>query len=222
MADPRTEEQTPAEQRSPAEYWESRYTELDRLWSGRVNRVLEDVASPLEPGRALDLGCGEGGDAAWLARRGWTTTGVDISPTAAERGRAAARELGISEASLRFEAGDLAEWSPEEPFDLVTCSFLHSWPVVIPREAILRRATGFVAPGGRLLVTSHAAAPAWADHEALHGYAFPTPESDLAALDLDPDAWEVLLAELRDREVTTPDGEPGTVVDGVVLVRRLR
>lgn len=208
------------EAQTAAEYWEARYAEIERVWSGRVNRVLADIASPLTPGRALDLGCGEGGDAVWLAEQGWTTTGVDLAPTAAARGRAAAAERGIPESSLRFEAGDLATWTTEQRFDLVTCSFLHSWPQPIPREAILHRAAGFVAPGGRFLITSHAAAPAWADHEMLHGYVFPTPESDLAALALDPERWEVLVCELRDREASAPDGTPGTLTDGVVLVRR--
>ncbi|MGO1849169.1 class I SAM-dependent methyltransferase [Microbacterium sp.] len=206
---------------TPAEYWEERYAELERVWSGRVNLVLSEVAATMAPGTALDLGCGEGGDAVWLAQQGWQVTGVDISPTAVERGQAAAQQLNIPETSLRFESGDLATWGPTRAFDLVTCSFLHSWPVTIPREVILHRATGFVAPGGHLLVISHAAAPAWADPEMLNGYVFPTPESDLAALALDPDRWETLACELREREATAPDGSSGVMTDGVVLVRRM-
>lgn len=210
------------ETQTPAEYWEARYADFERVWSGRVNQVLSDVAAAMPPGRALDLGCGEGGDAVWLAQLGWTVTGVDISPTAVERGRVAAAELGIPEDGLRFDASDLTAWAPEQSFDLVACSFLHSWPVTIPREAILHRATGFVAPGGHLLIVSHAAAPAWADPEMVDGYVFPTPESDLHALELDPERWEVLTCELRDRAAAAPDGSPGSLTDGVVLVRRSR
>ncbi len=208
---------------SPAEFWEERYADADRVWSGRVNRVLADTASALEPGTALDLGCGEGGDAIWLAQQGWIATGVDLSPTAIERARAAAAEHGVAEDALRLETGDLAEWAADRSFDLVTCSFLQSWPVEIPRKEILRRATGFVAPGGHLLITAHAAAPSWAEQgeHGAHGHDFPSPASDLEALDLDPSRWEVLACELRDREASGPDGLPASLTDSVVLVRRL-
>lgn len=209
------------ETQTAADYWESRYSESERIWSGRVNHVLSEVASALTPGSALDLGCGEGGDAVWLAQHGWAVTGVDLSLTAIERGRLAAAELGIAEERIRFEAADLSEWTSEQGFDLVTCSFLHSWPVIIPREEILHRSARFVAPGGHLLITSHASAPSWSDHELVHGHVFPTPESDLEALDLDVDRWQVLTCALREREATAPDGTSGMLADGIVLARRL-
>lgn len=205
---------------TPAAFWEARYAGTERAWSGRVNAVLADAAADLAPGRAIDLGCGEGGDAIWLALRGWTVTGVDLSPTAVERGRAAAEAAGVPADRIRFIAADLASWTPSEPADLVTASFLHSWPVPIPREAILRRAAGFTAPGGRLLVTAHAGAPSWSDPEHVREHPFATPEEDLRALALDPADWTVELAELRERAVEGPDGEAGSVPDGVVLARR--
>jgi len=203
-----------------AAFWEARYADADRMWSGGVNRVLADVAEGLGPGRALDLGCGEGGDAVWLARQGWTVTGVDLSPTAIERGRAAAAAAGVRAGGLRLEAADLATWVAPEDYDLVCASFLQSWPVLIPREDILRRATGFVAPGGHLLIVAHAAAPSWADHGTVHTHPFPTPEQDLAALGLDLERWQVLACETRRREATAPDGASASLTDGVVLVRR--
>ncbi|ROP58527.1 bifunctional 2-polyprenyl-6-hydroxyphenol methylase/3-demethylubiquinol 3-O-methyltransferase UbiG [Curtobacterium sp. ZW137] len=212
---------------SAATYWEQRYADEQRMWSGRVNAVLADVAAQLVPGTALDLGCGEGGDVLWLAEQGWTATGVDLSPTAAARGDAAAAAAGL-DTRTRFVAADLATWEPGERFDLVTASFLQSWPVEIPREAILRRATGFVESGGHLLVTAHAAAPHAHDHEhaqehehehELDGYRFPTPEDDLRVLDLDA-SWEVVAAELRPRAVPRDDGSVHELLDSVVLVRR--
>lgn len=69
-----------AESPTPArDWWEERYAEQDGVWSGRANAVLADIASALPVGRALDLGCGEGGDVVWLAREGWDATGVDLS-----------------------------------------------------------------------------------------------------------------------------------------------
>lgn len=202
-----------------AEHWEARYAQAERVWSGRVNRVLAEVASGLPVGRALDLGCGEGGDAVWLAQQGWAVTGVDLSPTAVERGRAAAAAAGIDERKLRLEAADLATWSAADDFDLVSASFLQS-PVVIPRERILRQAAGFVAPGGHLLVVAHAGPPSWADAELAHAHPFPTPEGDLAALALGAEHWETIVCETREREATAPDGTPGTLIDSVVHVRR--
>lgn len=210
-----------SETTTPAAFWEARYAATERTWSGRVNAVLADVASGLEPARAIDLGCGEGGDAVWLAQQGWRVIGVDLSPTAADRGRAAAEAAGVPAERIRFVAADLAEWAPEEHAELVTASFLQSWPVVIPRQEILRRAAGFVAPGGRLLVTAHAGAPSWGVDEHLHGGGFPSPEDDLSALELDPSRWVVELAEVRERAITGPDGAAGTVPDGVVLARRV-
>jgi len=65
------------------------------VWSGRVNAVVSEVASTLVPGDALDLGCGEGGDAIWLAGHGWRVTAVDVSQTAVARARVAGQATGI-------------------------------------------------------------------------------------------------------------------------------
>lgn len=205
---------------SLAQYWESRYAEMDHMWSGRVNQVLADVVSRLVPGSALDLGCGEGCDAVWLASKGWEVTGIDLSPTALRRARQAATDQGITEDQLHLEANDLATWEPVESFDLVTCSFLHSWPVDMPREDILRKAPFAVTRGGHILVISHAAAPSWSDPEMVKGHVFPTPEADLAALNLDPSDWSVVSCEIREREGTSPSGQVGMLIDGVVLARR--
>ena len=70
-----------------AGFWEERYASADAVWSGRVNATLAEVVSTLAVGRALDLGCGEGGDAIWLAQQGWQVTAVDVSPTAIARCR---------------------------------------------------------------------------------------------------------------------------------------
>ncbi|MDP4334033.1 methyltransferase domain-containing protein [Curtobacterium sp. A7_M15] len=199
-------------------WWEARYAERAGIWSGRVNAVLADVASSLPVGRALDLGCGEGGDVVWLAQQGWEATGVDLSVTAVTRGSRAAVAAGVEERTA-FVAADLGSWETAARFDLVTASFLQSWPVAIPRGAILARAAGFVASGGHLLVTAHAAPPHGDLPEELRSYRFPTPAEDLAAMTLDA-GWEVVAAELRPRTATTPEGSPHEVLDSVVLARR--
>ncbi|TDN41528.1 methyltransferase family protein [Curtobacterium flaccumfaciens] len=203
---------------SAREWWEARYSERDGIWSGRVNAVLASVAGSVPVGRALDLGCGEGGDVVWLATNGWDATGIDLSVTAVERGSRAAVSAGVEDRTAFVEA-DLGSWDTAARFDLVTASFLQSWPVEIPRAAILRRAAGFVAPGGHLLVTAHAAPPHGDLPEEMRSYRFPSPAEDLAALDLD-DTWEVVAAELRPRTATAPDGATHETADSVVLVRR--
>jgi SAM-dependent methyltransferase len=199
----------------PTKFWENRYGEKDAIWSGRANRMLVDIVSGLAPGRALDLGCGEGGDAIWLAERGWTVTGVDISPTAVARATRAARER---ELPAEFRTVDLETWRTEETFDLVTACFLQS-PLAFGREAVLRRAAGLVAPGGHLLSVAHAAAPPWSGMAGDPTMVFPTPDGDVAALALG-EGWEVLVREVRSRPATGPDGQESTLDDSVVLVRR--
>ncbi len=200
----------------PVAFWEDRYAAADQIWSGRVNHALVQVVSDLTPGRALDLGCGEGGDAIWLAQQGWRATGVDISETAVGRATGAARNAGLSEDQIRFVAANLATWTSEDRYELVTASFLQS-PVELPRVDILHRIAQQIAPGGRLLVVAHAAMPPWG-RGGDHHHDFVSPEDEVAALGLD--GWTTEIAEVRSREATGPDGEQAVLDDTVVLLRR--
>ncbi len=207
--------------RSPEQFWEGRYRDTERVWSGRPNAALVDAASVLAPGRALDLGCGEGADAIWLARHGWTVTGVDISPTAVARARREADNQQVG-AATRFISKDLSTWEPDDgPYDLVTASFLHS-PVEVPRTAILRRAATQVTAGGHLLIVSHAAPPPWIDLAEHPGHSFVSPAQDYVELDLDGQQWWVITAETSTRSALAPSGEPAELVDGVLLLQRRR
>jgi SAM-dependent methyltransferase len=202
------------------EFWEGRYGGAEQVWSGRVNKVVADVVAELEPGRALDLGCGEGGDAIWLARHGWHVTGVDVSTTAIARGAAAAQAAGVAD-RITWLATDLASWSEEgaaQRYDLVTASFFHS-PLEFPRVDILRRAAGLLARGGHLLILSHGAMPPWSAH-AHEEHHFPGPVEEVENLGLPESEFEVRLAETRSREATGPDGQRATLDDVVVLLRR--
>ena len=201
-------------------HWEERYADSDRFWSGRVNATLAAVVDTLTPGSALDLGCGEGGDAVWLAEHGWDTTGIDVSPSAISRASSAALGRGLDESRVRFVAGDAAEALPEHTFDLVTSSFLHSWEEDFPRIAILRAASERVAPGGRMLVVSHAAPPPWAREQPTHAHAMRAPQEELALLALDPAEWHAERVEVVARDVIDPEGNPAMLDDGVLLLRR--
>ncbi len=109
------------------EFWDDRYRSADRLWSGQPNPQLVAQTSDLAPGEALDVGCGEGADAIWLASRGWTVTAVDVSTVALERaaGHAAALGSGIAE-RISWRHEDLLTWDPRpQQFDLVSAQFMH-------------------------------------------------------------------------------------------------
>ena len=203
---------------SVAEYWEQRYAAGGAVWSGRPNATLLDVApAPSGPAaRAVDLACGEGGDAVWLAQQGWQVTAVDISHVAIGRGRAAADELGLGHA-IQWVAADLETWQVPDGIELVTACFLQS-SRELDRDGILRRAASRLGVGGRLVSIAHAELPPWAGHPGHLGI---TPEAELAALELDPAAWEVELAEVRERTGSGPDGEPATLRDSVVRVCRI-
>ena len=205
-------------EQEPAAFWEERYAGTARVWSGKVNRVLADVAASLTPGRSLDIGCGEGGDVLWLAAHGWEATGIDISETAVARAKAAATAAELAPTAARFIAADLTT-VPVGSYDLVTASFFQS-PVALERESILAQAAALVTAGGHLLITSHAAPPSWADGHGQHR--FLSPAQELAQLDLDPQRWEVCIAEVRSREVTAPNGDAATIDDTVILARRLQ
>jgi SAM-dependent methyltransferase len=201
---------------SPADHWEQRYAGAGPIWSGRPNATLVALLPQLGSGHAVDLGCGEGGDAIHLAASGWRVTAVDISPTAVSRGCAAAAERGLGDA-IEWVAADLSTWDVPDGVDLVTACFLQSTHE-LDRDGILRRAASRLAVGGRLLVVAHAQMPPWSAHAGDPGI---TPSADVAALALDPSAFEVEVAEIREREGRGPDGETGVLEDSVVLVRRI-
>ncbi|MYX39113.1 MULTISPECIES: class I SAM-dependent methyltransferase [unclassified Streptomyces] len=204
---------------SEAEFWDARYAGSDRVWSGNPNNVLVREVQGLKPGTALDLGCGEGADAVWLARQGWRVTAVDISRVALERAAGHAKAEGIAEGLIDWQRHDLGATFPEGTYDLVSAQFLHS-PNDMPRERILRAAAAAVAPGGVLLVVGHAGFPAWETdpHPEVH---FPTPQEVLESLGLPDGEWEVVLSDEHERIQNDPDGRPTTRVDNTLEIRRL-
>ncbi|MEV4223443.1 FAD-dependent oxidoreductase [Nonomuraea sp. NPDC049725] len=199
------------------EFWDARYSESDRVWSGNPNDILVREAADLPPGTALDLGCGEGADAIWLAGRGWRVTAVDVSGVALERAARQAAEAGVAD-RVDWQRHDLGRSFPEGVYDLVSAHFLHSY-AELPRERVLRRAAEAVAPGGVLLIVGHAGFPSWEEnpHPDVH---FPTPQEVLRSLELRDGAWQVELAEEHERVQTRPDGTPGTRTDNVLRLRR--
>ncbi|NQX34413.1 methyltransferase domain-containing protein [Herbiconiux sp. VKM Ac-2851] len=205
----------------PTAFWEELYQQRERVWSGKANAALVAVAGGLAPGRALDLGCGEGGDSIWLAEQGWTVTGVDISATALARAASHAASRGVDADRIEWVRADLSEWRPSGEYDLVSACFLHS-PVAFPREQVLQRAALPVASGGHLLVVGHAEFPNWSGtREGGHEHPeLPTAQEVFDSLELPEDEWEIVIAEPRSRDAVGPDGQEAVLVDSVLLVRR--
>lgn len=197
--------------------WEEHYGAAPQVWSGRVNAQLERIVPGLPTGRALDLGCGEGGDVVWLAEHGWTVLGVDIAATALDRARAAAQARGVSD-RVALQQHDLTTGFPVGSYDLVSAQFLHS-PVQLDRVELLRRAAVAVAPGGSLLIVDHAAAPPWASR--LHDHEFPSAQSVAGDLGLDESRWERVEVGPVRRSAVGPDGQQTTLTDNVIWIRRV-
>ena len=198
------------------EFWEHFYQDVDREWGTKPNAVLVDLLGELQlrPGTAMDLGCGHGGDALWLASMGWRVTAVDVSTTALDRVAAAAERAELSD-RVRTTQSDLESDIPSGTFDLVYAAYFHS-PVETSRFDALRRAAENVAPGGVLALIDHGSGPSWSQHDH---YQFLPPDETLAALALG-DGWDVVKIGASDRIMTGPEGQTGTVIDNVIVVRR--
>jgi SAM-dependent methyltransferase len=200
------------------EFWERHYRGADPAWGTRPNAVLNEVVTALapRPGTALDLGCGHGGDALWLASLGWHVAAVDVAATALERVTAAAEATGLAD-RVNAVRHDLSRSFPDGTFDLVSACYFHT-PVDIPRAEVLRRAAAAVVPGGLLLVVEHASLAPWS-WNAGQDVRFPTPAETLASLRLD-EGWQVERLDAPQRSARGPEGQIATVTDNVIAVRR--
>jgi SAM-dependent methyltransferase len=199
-------------------FWEERYRSSDGLWSGRPNAQLVAEAAGLVPGRALDAGCGEGGDALWLAGRGWEVTAVDVSAVALARAATRAAEISPDVARrIDWRHADLISWVPDGRYDLVSMHFMQAPPGV--RQSLFRRMADAVAPGGTLLIVGHHLSQQIAAVNE-HPRALFFTGADVVAV-LDPERWRVVLDTAPGREITGPDGEPVPTRNIVVRAERL-
>ena len=134
-----------------AEAWDRRYVGSDLLWSVEPNRFLVAEVSGMEPGRALDVGTGEGRNAVWLAEQGWSVTGVDFSSVGLDKAQQLASARGVE---VEWVLADLSDYMPgEQAYDLVVVLYLHV--LAGARREVLERCAFALAPGGSLLVVGH-------------------------------------------------------------------
>lgn len=185
---------------SPGAVWDRRYAEVE--WSREPDTALVELVGPLSPGRALDLGCGPGRNAVWLARQGWTVTGVDASAVALAQAAERARDAGVS---LDLVQADVLTYvPPARSDDLVVVAKLHFSPE--ERVGFFSRAEASLAPGGHLYVAGH--------HLESLGRVGPRDPQRLYTEELLADLLAPLAARVWRRE-RTPNGAEGPVVEVV-------
>ena len=194
------------------EDWNRRHGEAGVLFGREPNRFLVAEVAGLPPGRALDLACGAGRNAVWLARQGWRVTGVDFSEVALGKARALAAEAGVE---VEWVQADVVRWEPPAlAFELVAVLYLQ-----LPagqRRLVLGRAAAAVAPGGTLLVVGH-------DLQNLDG-GFGGPRDPAVLLTPEQVAAELpgLEIERAERVLRPVEDEEGDVqaIDALVRARR--
>ena len=198
-------------------FWEKHYAAREAVEPGQPNVVFAGYAADLPAGRALDLGCAEGDDAIWLARRGWQVVAVDVSQTALRRAASHAEAAGVAP-NIEWQQHDLARSFPAGEFDLVSAQYLHT-PLAFPRARVLQRAARAVAPGGLLLIVAHASVAPWS--WAAPDTVFPAPQQELDELELDLSQWEQILVGAPQRRASGPGGQTAMVTDNVIVLRRV-
>ena len=189
------------------EFWEDHWRPGSSMGTNPPNPYLE-LLSDLTPGTALDAGCGAGAEAMWLADRGWRVTAADISAEAL--GMASRRAAAAGVEGIEWLEADLGAWSPPSPYDLVTTHYAHP---AMPQLDFYQRLSGWVAPGGTLLVVAHLE-PAGDRHG--HGHA-PGATATVEAVVARLAGWEVVTAEEATRVVADH-----TLHDAVVRAVRPR
>jgi SAM-dependent methyltransferase len=195
------------------EDWDHRYEGDELVWKEEPNRFLVEATADLEPGTAVDVACGEGRNAIWLAERGWHATGVDFSPVALAKARRLAESRGVA---VDWVEADLRTWSAPTSYDLAAIFYLQL--PAAERRSVYRATADAVAPGGHLLVVGH-------DLENLTaGVGGPqSPDVLFTAADVVADLEGSGLTVERAEQVRRPvEHEDGSAVALDVLVRAVR
>jgi 2-polyprenyl-3-methyl-5-hydroxy-6-metoxy-1,4-benzoquinol methylase len=195
-----------------AQSWDKRYADAELVWSADPNQFFAAEVADLPPGRALDLGTGEGRNAMWLANQGWEVTAVDFSAVAIDKARAIAESRDLS---VNWVVADMSDYIPDAgSFDLVALVYIHLQPAV--HHHVLRGAAAALAPGGTLLVIGHDRTNI---AEGVGGPQDPsvlfTPEEVVADLK----SLEVVRAERVYRTVATSSGDQ-VAIDALIRATR--
>jgi len=192
--------------------WDHRYKSNDLVWGWEPNQLLVQEVDGLAPGRALDMACGEGRNAIWLASQGWQSTGVDFSPEGLKKGQQMAAEQGLP---VEWIEADLREWQPpESAYDLIVSLYVHMPPSELSK--VHKKVIEALAPGGTILVIGHDLT------NLTDGYGGPPfPEVLFTPEQIAGDFQGLMVekAERAKRVVNTDEGER-TAIDTLVRVRK--
>jgi SAM-dependent methyltransferase len=210
------------------DYWESHWQQADGHGPGREivpNPYLALEISSLAPGTALDAGCGEGAEAIWLSTEGWQVTAADISTEALARAAERATTGCAAPERAQWVEADLSAWEPGKQFDLVTTHYAHP---AMPQLAFYERISGWVAPGGTLLIVGHLHTSETPGHghsqeQRGHGHNPPEEVSVTAAsitVGLDATEWDIVTADEPIRTLTNRAGRTVQLDDVVVRATR--
>ena len=183
--------------------WDERYAAADRVWSRGPNQFVATALAGLPPGDALDLACGEGRNASWLAGLGWRVTAIDFSPVAVARAQRLAEEAGVS---VNFVVGDVLS-APLPEADLVVIAYLHL--PAEPRRRAVRRAWGCLRRGGTFFLVAHDATNLTEGTGGPQDAGVLFTAADVLAALGDPGALDVVRAERVARVVTAEDPHAG-------------
>jgi SAM-dependent methyltransferase len=195
----------------PQRFWDEVWTRHTSSGNKAPDAALVEAASAVGPGDALDLGCGDGTNAIWLAESGWTATGVDVSEVALAEAATRAVRAHVN-ARVRWVHADLRHWSTSETFDLVTAFYLHM-PLDFDATPLLARAASAVRPAGALLVVGHHTVAPWNPNPS--AAMLPSAAELVTSLGLDEPAWDVRRAADIPRVVRQKQ-EEATVLDALV------
>jgi SAM-dependent methyltransferase len=196
------------------EDWNARYAGSELLWTAEPNRRFASEVEGLEPGHALELACGEGRNAVWLAEQGWRVTGVDFSDVALAKAEQLAASRGVE---VEWVVADVLEYaSMRRAFDLVAMLYLHLPPGELAR--VIRSAVDALAPDGTLIVLGHDTTNLTEGHGGPRDASVLfTPKDVVAQLE----GLVVERAETVHRTVALEGGE-ATAIDALVRARRPR
>lgn len=193
--------------------WDRRYADaaasVSTVWSLEPNAFVASVVSEFVPGTAIDLACGEGRNALWLAERGWKVTAVDFSSVGVKSGRTRAEQLGLH---IDWKVADVTAFDARTPVALVVVAYLQ-----LEREPladVISRAAGWLTPGGRIVLVGH-------DSENLqHGVGGPQNAAllhDLVSIRTAASALHIERCERVQRRVGDRDA-----IDAVLVAQRPR
>jgi SAM-dependent methyltransferase len=210
------------------DYWESHWQQAKGHAPGREivpNPYLARQIGSVVPGTALDAGCGEGAEAVWLATEGWQVTAADISTEALSRASERATNGCPAPERIQWVEADMTVWEPGTQFDLVTTHYAHP---AMAQLAFYERISGWVAPGGTLLIVGHLHTPHTPGHEHSHdqrdhGHHPPEEVSVTAGsitAGLDATQWDIVTADEPIRTLTNRAGQTVELHD--VVVRAIR